>query len=496
MSRSPSRTLKLTYLGDASQLSQSTRTAGEDVQTLGERAKNVGKKMAVAFAAIGAAGIAMGRKLFQAFEEVSTANARIEAVVTSMGNFDGAIGDVTERLVKQAEATARLTGVDRNLIKESQALLLTFDSVNKTADQAGGIFDRATDAAVDLAAAGFGSATSNAQSLGRALEDPIRGLTSLTRQGVTFTSEQQELIRSLVESNRTLEAQDVILKAIERQVGGTAEATANGSARMSQAFGILVEQIAQALAPAFERLVEIGLKFISDVAQWWEKNGPDIIEQFRDLAESVKDAWTELKEFGSAIRDDILGRGNVDRLIDSTRNLRDAFNETRAAFGRLRDVFRSGDTNTAVGIIGAHFSFILGRVSRLQNSFATLVRGINVVIIAMSRVGAVIRAIPSVVSALNIPERLVGLWERVAQALRIIASTIPGVGGVASPPSVPRVPTPTAPTTASNGVTINVSGAIDPEGTARTVARVINDSAQRGTGSSLIEYAPGLFARA
>jgi hypothetical protein len=60
MSRSPTRTLKLTYLGDASQLSKTTQGAANDVSTLGERVGKVGKALAVGFAAIGAAGLAMG----------------------------------------------------------------------------------------------------------------------------------------------------------------------------------------------------------------------------------------------------------------------------------------------------------------------------------------------------------------------------------------------------------------------------------------------------
>ena len=478
MSRSPSRTLKLTYLGDASQLSQTTRTAGSDVEGLGERAKRVGKRMAVAFAAIGAAGVALGRNLFRAFEEVSTANARIESVVESMGNFEGSIGEVTERLVDQAEATALLTGVDRNLIKESQALLLTFDSVNKTADEAGGIFDRATDAAIDLAAAGFGSATSNAQSLGRALEDPLRGLTSLTRQGVTFTEEQQELIRSLVESNRTLEAQELILEAIERQVGGTAEATANGSARMTEAFGILRERIATALAPAFERLIELGLEFIDRFAQWWDANGPDVIRRFNELAESVKDSWTELKNFGAAVRDDILGRGNVTRLTDAIADLRDTFNETRLAFARLRDLFSSGETDTSVRIVGSHFSFLVGRVARLAESFDKVVGFVNRVLDRLAVYGEVVRALPTAFRALDIPSRLVGLWERLAEALRIVGSTLPGVRGLSAPPSVPTAPPGGGSQTAST-TTINVTGAIDPEGTARTIVNTLEQTRAR-----------------
>ena len=99
MAAKGSRTLKLTYLGDASQLSKTTSKAGQDITSLGDRVKNVGKALAVGFAAIGAAGIAMGKQLFNAFEEVSTANARVEQVIRSMGNFEDQLEGTTQRII-------------------------------------------------------------------------------------------------------------------------------------------------------------------------------------------------------------------------------------------------------------------------------------------------------------------------------------------------------------------------------------------------------------
>jgi hypothetical protein len=110
-------------------------------------------------------------------------------------------------------------------------------------------------AAVDMAAAGFGEAETNAVQLGKALNDPIKGITALTRSGITFTAEEKELIKTLVESGKTLEAQDMILTAIEKQVGGTAEATANASDKMRVGFKLVSEQIGTALLPIFEELV-------------------------------------------------------------------------------------------------------------------------------------------------------------------------------------------------------------------------------------------------
>ena len=134
----------------------------------------------------------------------------------------------------------------------------------------GGAFDRATQAAIDMAASGFGEAEQNAVQLGKALQDPIKGITALARSGVTFTNQEKEKIRVLVESGRILEAQNTILSAIETQVGGTAAATANASDRMREGMRVVKEEIGRGLAPAFEGLAEIAVKF----GTWAEQNGP------------------------------------------------------------------------------------------------------------------------------------------------------------------------------------------------------------------------------
>jgi hypothetical protein len=93
----------------------------------------------------------------------------------------------------------------------------------------------------------------NAVQLGKALQDPIKGLTALSRSGVTFNETEKERIKTLVESNQVGEAQKLILKAIEQQVGGTAEATANASERIKVTFNLLTEQVGMVLLPVFEK---------------------------------------------------------------------------------------------------------------------------------------------------------------------------------------------------------------------------------------------------
>jgi len=252
--------ISVTISGNATPLKNAVNEAEGKLSKFGGAAKKFGIAAAAGLAAAGAAAAVVGKQLIAAGEAASTSNARIKQIADSMGLFGDQAGAVTDRLVKLAEATARNTGVDQNAIKLTQAKLLTFGELAKTAGEVGGSFDRATQAAIDLAAAGFGEASMNAVQLGKALQDPIKGITALAKSGVTFTEAEKERIQTLVESNKVGEAQALILEAIEKQVGGTAEATANASDRMRVAFSQVQERLGGALLPIFERFT----KFLLD----------------------------------------------------------------------------------------------------------------------------------------------------------------------------------------------------------------------------------------
>lgn len=207
----------------------------------------------IAGAALATAGLVkFGKQAIAAGEAAATSNARIANIAKEMGLFGEETAQVSQRLIDLAKQQALATGVDQNSIKVTQAKLLTFKELANSADEIGGKFDRATTAALDLAAASFGSAESQAVALGKALNDPIKGVTALAKSGVTFTETEKEKIKALTESGQILEAQEMILSAIETQVGGTALATSNSSDRIKVAFSQVKESIGRVLLPAFD----------------------------------------------------------------------------------------------------------------------------------------------------------------------------------------------------------------------------------------------------
>jgi phage-related protein len=219
--------------------------------------KVAGPAIAAAIAVAGVALVRFGKDAIIAAEQARQASQRVDSIAKSMGIFGDQALEVSGRIQNFAEEQEKLIAVDADVIKGAQAKLLTFKELARSADESGGAFDRATLAAVDLAAAGFGTAETNAVQLGKALNDPVKGITALTRSGITFTAAEKEKIKALVESGDLLTAQDLVLKAIETQVGGTAAATALSSEKIRLGFEAVKDSIGNLLLPAFDSVATV-----------------------------------------------------------------------------------------------------------------------------------------------------------------------------------------------------------------------------------------------
>jgi hypothetical protein len=210
-------------------------------------------------------GMAVGA--VRAAEEAEVANNRLDSVADSMNLFGANTKNVTDRLKAFADETMNKIAVDDELIKSTQAQLLTFKNLAVTADTAGGAFDRATIAAFDMAAVFGGTGEDNAVRLGKALQDPIQGVSALRKVGVQLSEQQEKMIKTFVEAGDAASAQEIILKELETQVGGAAAATATDSAKMALAFGEMSESIGTALLPLLQLVVPAIVSFFNIVAE-------------------------------------------------------------------------------------------------------------------------------------------------------------------------------------------------------------------------------------
>jgi hypothetical protein len=182
---------------------------------------------AIGFAALSAT---IGKSVGVA-EQFERASLKTQAILKATGSASGQTADGIRKLSHEIAAVtlASTTGVEAAAQK-----LLTFRSVS------GEVFRRTLELSQDLAEIGFGTIESGAVQLGKALQDPEKGLSALTRVGVSFSAQMKEQITLLNEQGRVLEAQTLILNAVEEQVGGAGRAAAGG---LSGAYDTLSQRI-------------------------------------------------------------------------------------------------------------------------------------------------------------------------------------------------------------------------------------------------------------
>lgn len=192
-----------------------------------------------------------GRASIAAAEEVRKVAAQTEAAIKSTG---GAAKVTADDIVRLSTKISGLTGVDDEAIQSGANLLLTFTNIRNEAGKNNDVFDQATSTLTDMAAAFGGDVSSNAVQLGKALNDPIAGVSALSRVGVTFTDQQKEQIKTLVESGKTMDAQKVILAELNKEVGGSAAAQATAGDRLKVTLGNLQENIGARLLPVFDKV--------------------------------------------------------------------------------------------------------------------------------------------------------------------------------------------------------------------------------------------------
>lgn len=253
----------------------------QNMDTLGNKALIAGGLITAGF------GMAV-----HAAEESEVATAKLEQVFRSMGETTGTAARQAE---EYASKLSMQIGVEDEIIMLTQTKLATFSAVSNEVARANGIFDRTTAAAHDLAAAGFGDAASNAAQLGKAMQDPIKGLASLRKAGVTFTDAERNKIKVLVESGNLLEAQKLVLGAIEKQVGGVAAAGAPASAKFKVAMGEMWEAIGKLLLPIVE-------KFTAFLTNTFIPAFQKFVEEHPGVVKAVAAIGAGLLAFGIAVK--------------------------------------------------------------------------------------------------------------------------------------------------------------------------------------------------
>lgn len=206
--------------------------------------------------------------------EQERATAQLNAALEATG---GIAGRTADQLLANAAALQKVSTFGDEAIIDLQSKLLTFKGIS------GEVFDDTTEAVLDLATRMGGDLTGAVVQLGKAINDPVKNLSALSRVGIQFSDQQIETIKSLVETNRLMDAQKLILAELDSQFGGSARAARD-------TFGGALAGLRNAIGDLFE--VDTGLpaaqQAIEDITA--ALSDPALLAKADDIFQAVIEA--------------------------------------------------------------------------------------------------------------------------------------------------------------------------------------------------------------
>lgn len=289
--------------------------------------------------------------------EIDRVNKQTESAIRATGGAAKVTAGEVEGL---AQAIEKKTGIEAESIQSGQNMLLTFKGIRNEAGAGNDIFNQATQTLADMSTAMGTDASTSAVQLGKALNDPIKGMSALSKVGVTFTQQQKDQIAAMVAAGDTMGAQKVILQELNSEFGGAAEGYGNSLpgkiAKAKNAFGDIQEAILSGLVPALEvaskaavgfgtvmgglpSYVQSGVVLAGAGAIAWSKWG-----------EALSGAGSKVLTFGRTLNaglDGIAATRGISKTQAGLEALKSSLGTTVSEFG----YFKSGAAAAAAGLI-------------------------------------------------------------------------------------------------------------------------------------------------
>jgi phage-related protein len=227
-------------LGDLSAKSRSLSSVGD-----------FAKKAAIGLGSLAVAAGYGAKKAIDAFGQSAAVGAQTAAVLKSTGGAARvSAGDIAE----YASTLQSVTAFDDEAIQSGENLLLTFTNIQNRVGAGNDIFTQSTRTILDMSQALGQDMKSSAIQLGKALNDPEKGMTALRRVGVSFTQEQINQVKAMQATGDLMGAQKLILAELTKEFGGSAQAFANTPLgkiqQLKNTVDDTLEGIGQAIAPS------------------------------------------------------------------------------------------------------------------------------------------------------------------------------------------------------------------------------------------------------
>jgi len=293
------------------------KALGNSMQGVQGRAKNLAASFKGLLGPLAGIAAAVGgvQLLRKSFDVLAEREADFRVLTNALERISTDAPAASKALRAMADELGYETLFDEKAFQKGFALLTSFKNIALDS------YGRVAETAADLAQINQTDLKSSFLQLAKALSDPTKGLTALSRSGVIFTETQREMILELHNAGREMEAQAAILKIVEESYKGAARSAAEGLAGAFDTLGQRVRDFNEALgtaaSPFMEPLVEgtselfgvvtDGLNAISDDMVVFAKNIETAlaplfkwilaqIQQFLKLLDELFSRWRNLKQ--------------------------------------------------------------------------------------------------------------------------------------------------------------------------------------------------------
>lgn len=459
--------VKITFDADFDELKRGVAGAQNEVQSFGDKMGKFGKMAGAAFAVAGAAALAYAGVLLKQGVESAIADEQAQAkLATTLQNVTGATDAQIAAVEKQILNTSLLTGLTDDELRPSFERL-----VRATKDSDAAL--KLQSIAVDVAAGSGKSLEAVTNAMAKAAEG---NTASLAKLGIGLTSAQL----------KTMDM-DAITKQLASTFGGQAavqaDTFAGKMARLKVAFDEGKETIGSfvldAITPMIDTVVNV---VIPAVTQFIDSIGgkEGITSAFMAFVDGAKKLFIPIFQ-------------GIKYAFDQIKNaVMDNKDEFAALFEFLSKYVApllGGVLKLAIQGIGIALGVVIDVVGKLIGGFQTLFGWIGQVIDRITSLINMVRNNAAVRGIAGLIDSAFGGFR--ANGGSVSAGTPYVVGERGAELFVPSSNGTIVPNGGS-GSTINltVNGAIDAEGTARTIIDVLNRSSSRGTlGAGKLQFA-------
>ena len=481
MAGTGSRTLKLAILGDIDNLKKNLDQGSNEVSSFGDKIGKFGKVAGAAFAAAGVAAAAYASKLLidgvkSAIEDEAAQAKLAGTLVNVTGATNAQIAAVESQILK----TSLLTGLTDDELRPSFERL-----VRATGDSDAAL--KLQSLAIDVAAGSGKSLEAVTNAMAKAQEG---NAASLAKLGIGLSAAELKTM-SMTE----------ITAALADTFGGQAAEKADTFAgkmdRLKVAFNEGKETVGSFVLDAITPLVSGFVdKVIPTIQALAEELGPKLTPIFQALTAYIRDQVIPTFQAIWAFIQDFVIPALRDFLTPIINGLRAAFEkvagkikENEEQLAPLLKLFKviaefTRDTLAPIigKILGGAFSVIGTAIGVVIDLFAGLVDVVNKAFNAIKAVVNFIKNNPVTQAIGGAIDFAFGGGKAAGGPVMGGTSYLVGERGAEIfTPSGNGVITPNNKLGGNTTINLNVTGAIDPEGTARSIINVLNNSYYRGT---------------